>query len=127
MPEKSHDTRWDTYWREMEEDPDFRLCKREARLGALTGTAFFGYVVIVIYFLGFRRQPDEYKMILGMPDWLVLGQFLPTAVLVVVVIVFAKRVMKPLAEETQAERPAMRTEASDVSDTPASLPPARQT
>lgn len=104
----------DNYWKEMEEDPDFKLCKREARIGALTVLALFTYVVTVIYFMGFRRSPEEYTLIFGMPDWLVLGQFLPTLILVFVVIYLAKRVLKPLHEERYTNEAAAESAESPL-------------
>jgi hypothetical protein len=58
-------------------DPTLRQAKREAILILSIWLLALCYTVGVCWWMGYRRDPADLKLIFGMPDWVLIGILVP--------------------------------------------------
>jgi hypothetical protein len=73
-------------------DPLFRNSAREAKTALLLFGLAFAWTTGVAAFMGYGRS--ELRFVLGVPDWIFWGVFLPWGVFLAASLVFGLRFMK---------------------------------
>jgi uncharacterized membrane protein YhdT len=79
---------------QLTEDPVVTSSRREAIAALVMFAIAMVYTVGYCYAYGYGRPPEELRLILGIPDWVLWGIFAPWLVWTVVASIFAKFVMR---------------------------------
>lgn len=86
------------------EDPRYKQCNKEAIYGIILGLANLAWWYIFGYGLG-SRPVEEYKYILGFPDWFFWSSIVGSLVFVTLTFVMVDKLFKdmPLDKMTEEE------------------------
>ncbi len=90
------------------EDPVVTSSRREATIAIILWAVAMAYTVGYCYLYGYRRAPEDVRLVLGIPDWVLWGVFAPWLAWTVISSLFAKFVMQDAwlgEEESQAPLP----------------------
>lgn len=67
---------------------------REFKVSIIIGGLFIIMSSVISYFMGYSRNPEEIKLILGFPDWIMLGVLLPWVLIVLFTVFYSMALMK---------------------------------
>lgn len=67
---------------------------REFKVSIIIGGLFIIMSSVISYFMGYSRNPEEIKLILGFPDWIMLGVLLPWILIVLFTVFYSMALMK---------------------------------
>ena len=91
------------------EDPRYKQCNREAVYGILLGIANLIWWYVFGYGMG-SKPVEEYKYILGFPDWFFFSCILSAVVFTILTYVMINKLFKNMSLEEMTEEEALEYE-----------------
>lgn len=67
---------------------------KEFKTSTIVGGLFILVSCLVSYFMGYARNPENIKFILGFPDWVFFGVLLPWTFIVLFTVFYSIKLMK---------------------------------
>ncbi len=72
----------------------YLLCLKEFKIGVIVTALFISISCLISYKLGYGRDPNTVKLILGFPDWVFWGVLIPWTSIVVFTAIYGLVIMK---------------------------------
>lgn len=72
----------------------FLLCLKEFKVGVFVTALYIALSSAISYALGYNRDPNTIKLILGFPDWIFWGVLIPWVVIVTFTVIYGLIIME---------------------------------
>lgn len=67
---------------------EYKKSLRDLKVGVISTSLFIAISCVISYYLGYKRDAQEMKYILGFPDWIFWGVLVPWIAIVVFTIIY---------------------------------------
>lgn len=73
---------------------NYLLCLKEFKIGAVVTALFIFISSLISYMMGYNRDPQTVKLIMGFPDWVFWGIIVPWVGIVTFTFVYGMFIME---------------------------------